>query len=1324
MAFYGTPAVLELPPELAGVSPTVLKEFLSGFSRLLVSQLAPEIPEQRVQVAVTELLGSVGANTPKPVDVRLEFKHVCKFIGCSLEDCQLCRNNPSKVCDDADCFDHQYWVRDDGKGGQLIKAKCGSDVCLQLVDKASNTPVVLPDVRLKLYVVNGQQLAGSGPGDAPAGLYLSDDGHPLFAAAGVLPEDDKGVLIEVTQDDQLGPAGHIPELQFLDKNSKFKVGGRTFKSFKLLARAVRYDAASRQQVTLAQVESESFKVTTKKGYDGCRKADFLYAHEPITDKTFANLGETTISNLKANFDGVETVEDLMSLVQACRSAPDLEARLRETLNMARDAEKWRNLMRMLTEKVVWDDSLARMFVLPTAARPLGLLYRANRAQVDFANPTGIIVSLPTAAGQLRVARLTDRLQVAAARHVEALRGLAAGYWRYMRHPGWTLAPDALVWEEASAANIIEAFTEALGQGDPTAVADMHLAALQQAQLAAISSAAGTSLLRAPTPLGSGSITPPPLLAGNAGLGVSLQGSLPSGLADLAGNPLGSMGFPASGSGAAWGAGGSAAAAAAMGMLGEADPAVAAAAMAAAGSAGPMSVSGTTASPVMGGGLPRGVSGGYDSNAESALAGFVRIGQQQQQQQQQAAAIHHTLSMPSAAAARANSGRPPITTSTQLGAALSAPGPMTGQGLLLPNQLPHQQVFGGGQVGASPFAINLPGVSMPPPPQQQQQMLGLGAAAQSGGKASRPSSSSSGFSGQQQQQQLSSNTLLLQQAIQEGWPAPQVKAVLDQMSDEELRQLVAQQPDTAAGVLARAGGEELAGFGAMDGVAMQQQQQQLGMQQQQQHMMMLQQPQQQQPPMRNMGFPRADSALRQQQQQACADQPFRMNMTVGPGTPVTKQEPDDHHNQQQQGPTAASAAAALAALFADSETLATAGGPGRSSFDVSLTADQMTAAGLLNLSADSFADPTQWGDILENLRQLSSGSGGQPPVPGAAAAAAAVAGAGPAPLNNSFSTEWIPELLFRLESESKEKEKNAAAAAAAEGAVAAAAEAGPTAAAAAAAGPAPAPAGDEEGDEAAAGDRAAGRKAKRERSKTGQAPSQEQLAQLQALFAADPGQLRSLSKGESHFGSFNRHFPVARCSSKNQEVHQGAQVANPWNPGQAAGASGVPTSPPGAAAGIASNPAATTEAGAAAVATVTGFAHLPAVQEAADGAGNASNELLNMLGMSAAEAGQCGGGSAGGGENMYLSSSMAEPRAAGMHTPFMAQCSADTAAATVHAPTTQRDSSGKAGWISSLFRSGSSWSSKSNSLHGSSSGALQTVNSHSSKDASKGGNGCS
>jgi hypothetical protein len=61
-------------------SARVLQEFLSGFSRLLLSHLSPDIPEQRVQAAVNELLGSVGANAPKPVNVRLQFKHVCKCV--------------------------------------------------------------------------------------------------------------------------------------------------------------------------------------------------------------------------------------------------------------------------------------------------------------------------------------------------------------------------------------------------------------------------------------------------------------------------------------------------------------------------------------------------------------------------------------------------------------------------------------------------------------------------------------------------------------------------------------------------------------------------------------------------------------------------------------------------------------------------------------------------------------------------------------------------------------------------------------------------------------------------------------------------------------------------------------------------------------------------------------------------------------------------------------------------------------------------------------------------------------------------------------------
>ncbi|KAF8070864.1 hypothetical protein HT031_000945 [Scenedesmus sp. PABB004] len=1269
--------------ELCGVPGDVLKGFLSQFSRLLVCQLAPDIPETAVQASVDDLLGNAGAAAPAPLDVRLEFKHLCKFVGCKSEECALCRNNPSKVCDDGDVFDHQYWVRDDGKGGQPIRSRCGADVALQLVERGSGAPAYLPDVRVKLYVINGQQLAASGPGDPPGGLYLSDDGHPLFAAAGAAPEPDGGVAVDFAQDERLGPAAGIPELQFLDKNSKFRVGGRTFKSFKLMARALRRDAGTGLERVIAQVETESFKVTTKKGYDGCRKAAYLYAHDPITDKTFANLGETTISNLKANFDGVETVEDLMALVQAVGTQPELETRLRETLNMARDTEKWRNLIRMLTDKVVWDDSMPRVFVVPGAPRPLGLLFRANRGQADYANPlgarvpgarrcrervrlraaaarrstvalrrsaaprprrrAGVVLSQPTPSGQLRVVRLTDRLAAAAGRHVEALRALASAYWRCPRHPGWSLAPDSPVWEEANAGSIAEAFAEVLGGGDPTVLVDLHLATLQQAQAATGLAMGAAGLVRPATPE-------------SAGLGV--HGLLGGGLGD-----------------GGWGAGGS------LGldlMQLQAGDGLAAATAAMSGGSGGAGVSDA--------GLHSADSAGRAA-AAAAAAGFGGLG------------MRHHASLPAGgqaagARARANAGLG--------GGAVSAP-VGGGAGLTLPSALPPGQVFSAAALGAalpslggpSPFSVppggslrttsggmadSEGGMSVGQVPQapaygpssgvgvpQSGSLQSAGTAGAGAlppgmvpqGGAPRPSSSGSGLSGGGAPPP-SSNTLLLQRAIMEGWPAPQVKAVLDQMSDDELRQLVASQPGTAAGVLARAGGDDaaLGGGGGSGG----------------------------------------------------GGDGLQVGGAAAP------------HGRADDGSAGAAAAAALAALFADADgTVAAPGGGARGSFDVSLTGDQLNTAAVLNLSGDSFADPGQWGDILENLRQLSSSSGG--------AGGAAAGGGG---LAGSFSTEWIPELLFRLESESKDKDKaakagaDAAAAGSGGGGGGGAAKPDPGAGDGGAAGSSAA-AGGEAGDEAGADGKA--RRGKRERSKTAAGPTAEQLAQLQALFAADPNQLRSLSKGEAHLGSFGRHFPVARCSSQKQDVAQGAQVANPWNPGQAMSAAGVPPSPevsnnavsagatpphgravtthaPGAtplgSGRIVSiggaGPATTTEAGAAAVAAVTGQA-----------AGDVpSSELLQMLAVIGEEGPPLGGGSAGGGGEGMLATS-ADAFGAHGGTPFLAQCPEMTHGAG------QRDTTGKAGWISELFRSGSSWSSRSSSgLHSGGSGMMHSAPSTTSK----------
>jgi hypothetical protein len=70
--------------------------------------------------------------------------------------------------------------------------------------------------------------------------------------------------------------------------------------------------------------------------------------------------------------------------------------------------------------------------------------------------------------------------------------------------------------------------------------------------------------------------------------------------------------------------------------------------------------------------------------------------------------------------------------------------------------------------------------------------------------------------------------------------------------------------------------------------------------------------------------------------------------------------------------------------------------------------------------------------------------------------------------------------------------------------------------------------------------------------------------LQVLFGVDEdnAELRSLSKADQHYDSFNRHFPVARLTSKTAEVQQGGQVANPFQPGQRLSGTGVshPMSP--------------------------------------------------------------------------------------------------------------------------------------------------------------------
>lgn len=44
----------------------------------------------------------------------------------------------------------------------------------------------------------------------------------------------------------------------------------------------------------------------------------------------------------------------------------------------------------LLSQVVWDDSVPRMWMLPNAARPIGLVYKAHKGLAEYGQPAGEI----------------------------------------------------------------------------------------------------------------------------------------------------------------------------------------------------------------------------------------------------------------------------------------------------------------------------------------------------------------------------------------------------------------------------------------------------------------------------------------------------------------------------------------------------------------------------------------------------------------------------------------------------------------------------------------------------------------------------------------------------------------------------------------------------------------------------------------------------------------------------------------------------------------------------------------------------------------------
>jgi hypothetical protein len=465
---------------------------------------------------------------------------------------------------------------------------------------------------------------------------------------------------------------------------------------------------------------------------------------------------------------------------------------------------------------------------------------------------------PEPTGQLRALDMSDRALAGFGRHLEALKRLAVGYWSYACHPGWALVVDPLVgcvcgwhactgrvrlvssthnlanthnpcttpqkWESSTVAEVNEALAEVLGAGDPVAAAEMHLASLAAAQ--------------APMQL-AGAATAESLLT--------------------LGTPAQSSGNHSAGAVAA----------------------AAAAAAAAAGGGGLMLASSTAASAgiwqaqdasgLAGAGSMGLMQGGYAAPMTTdsmAAPGQLGIAGQMLGSMPLPDSLIGASGVVSAVEQLGQSDKRlcPLRRLCKLGAASASCTFITAVHLQMmmvppPPPPPAAAAAGGQAPGVSPFAA--PPLSSMHTSQRTASNVtehtSDTSGASMGGQGSRavsravsrgapsaqlqqqpsPGQQLSGVQlgvmqpGQQQQQQqrvasrqitplLSAQSLMLQQAIAEGWPAPQLKAVLDNMSDHELQQLVDLRcaADAAAGIAPLPAGnvgglpaQQLQGFGS-------------------------------------------------------------------------------------------------------------------------------------------------------------------------------------------------------------------------------------------------------------------------------------------------------------------------------------------------------------------------------------------------------------------------------------------------------------------------------------------------------------------------------
>ncbi|KAG1672588.1 hypothetical protein FOA52_010690 [Chlamydomonas sp. UWO 241] len=373
--------------------------------------------------------------------LRLRFAHKCKFIGCRSKECALCRNNPSKVCIKGDNFDESY------ADNQLLKSKCDADIGLELTHSDSGLLATMSGVEVQIVVVDGASCGieedGSINLESAKELHASDDGTALIGST--IPNAtvaNMGGLIVLNM--QAGSC-RLPGVHITGKNDTFRYETKTFKTFRLLARAVWRDPTG-LWLPLDNIRpalSDIFTVKSQRAVNDYKKPDYPHCKDEI-DK-LKHIGKVTaqrLSNISVNmpvpFVSVKTVEELKELMVHIDENRDLESKLLDVLHMmGKNSHKMKHLREVLYEKVVYADTCHRIWLGPDG---MGLLYACKQAIVSLDRPIGLVQQMVRdGVAQLQVMPVDAQ----SAELVKILRPQADLAWFTEMHAGWQIVPESV-----------------------------------------------------------------------------------------------------------------------------------------------------------------------------------------------------------------------------------------------------------------------------------------------------------------------------------------------------------------------------------------------------------------------------------------------------------------------------------------------------------------------------------------------------------------------------------------------------------------------------------------------------------------------------------------------------------------------------------------------------------------------------------------------------------------------------------------------------------------------------------------------------------------